>query len=86
LGTAKATSRPQNLLVALPDPLANVMAMLEVLNPSRTSFKSLVRDLQTARSFLSLGANEIVGKQRGLLLLLHLKQPLDERLFDLREF
>ena len=86
LSTAKATSGPQNLLVTLPDPLTNAMAMLEILDPSGTSLESLVRNLQIARSFLSFGANEIVRQQCGLLLLLHLKQPLDERLFNLGEF
>jgi hypothetical protein len=86
LSTAEATSRAQNLLVTLPDALTNVMAMFEVLNPSGTSFESLVRNLQIARSFLSLCANEIIGKQCSLLLLFHLKQPLDERLFNLWEF
>lgn len=67
-----------------PDSFTDVMAMLEIFDPSRAGLESLVGDLEVPGGFLCFVAYESVRKKG--VLFLHLDEPTDELLFDLGEF
>lgn len=71
------------LVSSEPDAFTNVMAMLEILDPSRAGLESLVGDLKVPRSFLCFIADGGIRKKG--VLLLHLDEPADELFFHLGE-
>lgn len=81
---AHAAGCTERLVNAEPDTFTDIMAMLEIFDPSRAGLESLVGDLEAPRSFLCLVAYEGVRKKG--ILLLHLDEPTDELFFDLGEF
>ena len=81
---AHAACCTEGFMSPKPNALADVMAMLEIFDPSRAGLESLVGDLEAPRSFLCFIAYECIRKKG--VLLLHLDEPTDELFFDLGEF
>lgn len=74
----------KGLVSTEPNAFTDIMAMLEIFDPSRASLESLVGDLKVASCFLCFIAYERICKKG--ILLLHLDKPADELFFDLGEF
>lgn len=81
---ANAARCTKGLVSAEPNSFTDVMAMLEIFDPSRAGLESLVGDLEVPRGFLCFIAYESIC-EKGVLFL-HLDEPTDELLFDLGEF
>ena len=84
MGGADAARWTEGLVTTKPNAFADVMAMLEIFDPSRAGLEPLVGDLEAPRCFLRFIAYEGIC-QKGILLL-HLDEPTDELFFDLGEF